>query len=345
MTGAPPLFGVLALGLLVAMTAVTAGTVRIALGYLRRRAILDRPNERSSHVRPTPRGGGIGVVPPILLVLAALIAAGWLPVAMIWPLAAAAALMVVSFLDDLHNLPAGPRLVAHTLAAAIALAGLPPEPIALPDGPVWFWIDRAGALIALIWFLNLYNFMDGIDGISGVETASLGLGIALVAAVVGLPATAPVGWIGLVLAGGALGFLFWNWHPAKLFLGDVGSVPLGLLSGVALFALAQAGALAAAIILPMVYAVDATGTLLRRARRGERVWQAHRTHAYQRAVQAGLSHADVSRRIAGWNAVLILVALATIGQPAWIQALQGATALLATGAFLAHLARGGRLRL
>jgi len=280
-----------------------------------------------------------------LLTLVVLVALGWLPPAMLWPLAAAAGLMVISFVDDIRTLPAGPRLIAHALAAAIARAGLPPDPIALPDGPVWFWIDRAGALVALIWFLNLYNFMDGIDGITGVETASLGLGLAVVTGLTGMAMAAPVGWTGLVLAGAALGFLFWNWHPAKLFLGDVGSVPLGLLTGVALFGLAQAGALAAALILPLVYAVDATATLLVRARRGEKVWQAHRTHAYQRAVQAGLSHAAVSRRIAGWNVILLLVALTTLGQPAWLQALQVAAALLATGAFLAHLARGGRLAL
>jgi UDP-N-acetylmuramyl pentapeptide phosphotransferase/UDP-N-acetylglucosamine-1-phosphate transferase len=164
-----------------------------------------------------------------------------------------------------------------------------------------------------LWFVNLYNFMDGIDGITGIETASLGVGIALVAALSGVPsALAP---LGLACAAAGLGFLVWNWHPARIFLGDSGSVPLGLLLGGLLVQLAVAGQLAAALILPAYYLADATITLGKRAARGEKVWQAHRQHFYQRAVQGGKRHDQVVKAIAAGNLLLVGCAvLATMGQ-------------------------------
>jgi len=122
--------------------------------------------------------------------------------------------------------------------------------------------DHLFAALAWIWFINLYNFMDGIDGITGVETATIGLGLTLVSLVAGL--AAPVAGLGMAMAGAACGFLLWNWTPAKLFLGDVGSVPLGFLAGFLLLYLASEGHLAPAIILPLYYLFDAMATLLRR---------------------------------------------------------------------------------
>jgi UDP-N-acetylmuramyl pentapeptide phosphotransferase/UDP-N-acetylglucosamine-1-phosphate transferase len=153
-----------------------------------------------------------------------------------------------------------------------------------------------------VWFANLFNFMDGIDGIAGGEATAVGIGIALVAGTGGaFELIAP----SVAVAAAALGFLVWNWHPARIFMGDVGSVPLGYLLGYLLLALAARGEWAAAVILPLYFLADATLTLLRRLARGERVWQAHREHFYQRAVQRGLRHDAVVLRVVAADLVLI----------------------------------------
>ena len=217
-------------------------------------------------------------------------------------------------------------------------------------GPVFqgllpLWLDRLLAALAWLWFVNLFNFMDGIDGIAGVESASLGVGLALVFLLSGL--ILPAG-LALLATAAALGFLLVNWHPARIFLGDVGSVPLGFLLGWLLLLAAAEGAWAAALILPGVYWADATVTLLRRACRGERVWRAHREHFYQRAVQRGLRHDQVARRIALANAGLVLLALVSVLPSALPAAaslpalpwLALAAALLLVALLLRRLARG-----
>jgi UDP-N-acetylmuramyl pentapeptide phosphotransferase/UDP-N-acetylglucosamine-1-phosphate transferase len=209
------------------------------LGWLRRQAILDRPNARSSHSVPVPRGGGIGLIGAVLPALAILWLtkdpAGWST----WGLVAAVLLLAaISWLDDRRNLRALPRLLAHLLAALIAMLALPGDAL-IAQGLVPLWADRLFGLLALVYFVNTFNFMDGIDGISGIEALSVGLGAALVA---GLNGTAVAPEEGLILMAAALGWLAWNWHPARLFLGDVGSVPLGFLIGWLLLRLAADGA-------------------------------------------------------------------------------------------------------
>ncbi|MBL6948997.1 MAG: hypothetical protein ISR51_10020, partial [Rhodospirillales bacterium] len=181
----------------------------------------------------------------------------------------------------------------------------------LPGG----W-DIVAAGLIWVWFINLFNFMDGIDGIAGVETAAIGIGIALVASVAGLSSL--YGLFGIAAAAAALGFLWWNWHPAKIFLGDVGSVPLGFLLGWLLLELAASGQWAAALILPLYYLGDATITLVRRGLAGKKVWQAHREHFYQQAISRGLSHAAVVRHVLLAN--LALVALAVAAAAGWTSA-------------------------
>jgi len=300
-----------------------------ALGYLKRRRLLDHPNERSSHTSPTPRGGGLGMVPAVLLVWAALPGNAWAGIA------GALVLMLASWIDDRRNLPPLPRLVAHAAVVGGAL-------FALPDGLVFggrlpLWADHALAGLGWLWFVNLFNFMDGIDGISGVETASLGVGIAVVAALAGASGLVPPA---AALAGAAVGFLVWNWHPAKVFLGDVGSVPLGFLLGGLLIRLALAGQLAAALILPLYHVADATITIGRRALKGEKVWQPHRQHFYQRAVQGGRRHDQVALAVLAGNLALIAAAaVAAGGRPAegWLMAVVAVALLLG---LLARWAKG-----
>lgn len=299
---------------------------RVLIGALTRRSVLDRPNERSSHTTPVPRGGGLAVVAAIAIGWAWLIAAEpstadpgaadlaagrWLVA-----LAAALSLAALSFVDDLRSLGAGVRLGAQALAVVVGLWALDGRGALSAFAPAWIDLPLTG--LGWLWFVNLYNFMDGIDGITGTETASIGIGLAGLA----ILGTAPAAVLGpaLVLAAAAAGFLVWNWHPARIFLGDVGSVPLGYLLGFLLVLVAgnaedvpggdavAGGGLAAALVLPLVYLVDATLTLGRRLARGENPAQAHREHVYQRAVIAGASHSAVCLRIAAANLILVAVA-------------------------------------
>ena len=274
------------------IAAITAcGLSLWAVGAVIRRLTLDLPNERSSHTIPTPRGGGLGMIPAILV--------SWLLFAPDFPaalLGGAFLLMAGSWIDDRRGLSPLVRLVGQMAMALWVIASLP-----LP------WWLLVPLLLAYVWFINLYNFMDGIDGITGVETACLGLGVALVSPDLAIP--------GAILAGASVGFLVWNWHPAKVFLGDSGSVPLGLLTGGLLIKLALAGQWAAALILPAYYAADATITLTRRLLNGEKVWQAHRKHFYQRANRGGAGPRLVSGSILAGNLALIACAyLTTQGQ-------------------------------
>ena len=326
-----PMLWIGAAGAVVTFLASLLAT-RLVLVPLSRRAILDHPNPRSSHAVPTPRGGGLALIAVLLPAwgLVALLAPGGSPKAL-WPLGAALVLAAVSWRDDLAGLPALPRILAHIAAVAVGLLALAGE------GPIFqgllpLPLDRAAAGLMWLWFLNLFNFMDGIDGIAGGETAALGVGAASVA---WLAALAPsVALYGLTAAAAALGFLWWNWHPARIFLGDVGSVPLGYLLAWLLLDLASHGAWAAALILPLYYMADASLTLLVRLLRGERVWRAHREHFYQQAAQGGLSHAQVVGAILLADAALVALALWSTAVPAALPLLLSALAVALLLAFL-----------
>jgi UDP-N-acetylmuramyl pentapeptide phosphotransferase/UDP-N-acetylglucosamine-1-phosphate transferase len=202
------------------------------------------------------------------------------------------------------------------------------------QGLLPLWLDATIAAIGWIWFVNLFNFMDGIDGISSVEAIGIGSGIALIGFLT-MEAQTAMPWHGLVIAAAAAGFLVWNWHPARIFLGDIGSIPLGYLLGWLLLSLAAAGDLQAAIILPLYYLVDATLTLLRRLQQGEKIWQAHREHYYQKAVQNGRSHSQVSRAVGVTN--IALIGLAALSTNTAMQGLWSWLAVLAAGALVTIL--------
>ncbi len=166
------------------------------------------------------------------------------------------------------------------------------------------WFDIVVTALVWLWFINLFNFMDGIDGLAGSEAAAVGIGLVLFA-VVGTGRDPGLAALAAAIAAAAIGFLVWNWAPARIFLGDVGSVPLGYLLGFLLLGVAADGHWKIALILPLYFLADATITLCRRLLRGEPVWRPHRQHFYQRAVQRGLSHAAVVRRVNAANLLLI----------------------------------------
>ncbi|MBK3732958.1 glycosyl transferase [Azospirillum brasilense] len=315
------------------------------LAYLRRKAILDHPNDRSSHSIPTPRGGGWGVMLTLLPAWTLIAMTADHPLRALPILAGTVALMAVSWMDDRRGLGPAPRFLAQIAAVVAGLAALPGG--TLPGGPLPgdglvfqgllpFWADRLVAAVGWLWFVNLFNFMDGIDGLAGGEAASIGAGLALVATLAALdPALA---LYGLAAAGAALGFLVWNWHPAKLFMGDVGSVPLGFTLGWLLLALAASGLWVAALLIPAYFLADATVTLLRRLAEGKKVWQAHREHFYQKATQRGRSHAQVVRLVLTLNVALLLLAVASLAL-GWVVLPAGAAAVVLLLALLARPVR------
>ena len=318
-----------------AVLLATLGLTPLILAWLERRAILDRPVERSAHSLPTPRGGGLALMPVLLVAWLGVAALGRAPDGAYGVAMAAGGLALVSWRDDLRGLPAGLRLLAHVVAVLVGLGFLPPTVF---QGLLPPWLDRAAAMLLWVWFVNLFNFMDGIDGITGIETVALGIGMPLVAARAGL-ADDGSAVLALSAAAGALAFLRWNWHKARLFLGDVGSVPLGYLLGFLLLHLAARGLWAPALILPLYYLGDASLTLLQRLLRGERFWEAHRRHFYQRALGADGDHAAVAWLVLIGDALLIALALIAVTRPV----LALAAALLAVAGLLALMQRRARL--
>ncbi len=300
-------------GLYILIVAIFAGVsswllVGLTRTALLRRQLLDHPNERSSHTQATPRGAGLGLL--------AILLPAWLLLAFVAPpqsgggeiarwLVPACALMLtaVSFLDDLRGLSQLIRLLFQAVAVVAAVQFLPAPISQGLLGPV---LDTGLAVFVWLWFINLFNFMDGIDGIAGVESIGIGIGIYAIGAVF-MPIAASYGQ-GLTIAAAMAGFLVWNWHPARIFLGDVGSIPLGFLLGWLLLDLAASGQWQAALILPLYYLADASLTLLRRLLRGAVFWQAHREHCYQVAVQRGRSHSTVAGAIALANVMLVVLA-------------------------------------
>jgi UDP-N-acetylmuramyl pentapeptide phosphotransferase/UDP-N-acetylglucosamine-1-phosphate transferase len=270
---------------------------------LRRRDMLDYPNERSSHFDPTPRGGGIAVTISILLAWIALHKVGLVASSFVSITLGTSLLALVSWIDDLRGLSPGMRLVAQGAAVTIGILVLPSTRSALEAwlGSTLFFV---AAGLVWVWWINLFNFMDGIDGLAVSEAAAICSGL-LLFALVGDGADPAAALLAAGIIGAAIGFLVWNWSPARIFLGDVGSVPLGYLSGFLLLDLASRGRWKIALILPLYFLADATITLLRRLLAGERVWEPHRQHFYQQAVRNGLPHSAVVKRVIAANLLLI----------------------------------------
>jgi UDP-N-acetylmuramyl pentapeptide phosphotransferase/UDP-N-acetylglucosamine-1-phosphate transferase len=282
---------------------------------------LEPPSDRGMHRVPVPSGAGAAIVAAALVLWPICQAPDASPNAVL--LATLAALAVISWLDDRHGLSPALRLAIHTTAVVMLLASLAPDQRVLPALPLA--VERALMGLAWLWFINLFNFMDGIDGLAGAEGVAVAAGYALVVAVAGLDA--PLESLALIVAAATAGYLFWNWHPAKVFMGDTGSIALGFLLGWLMIDLAWRGLWAAAMILPLYFVADATLTLLKRLARGEKPWQPHRQHAYQRAVLGGTRPSAVVLRTAIANAALIALALVSLSYP--FPALAGAAAVVA----------------
>ncbi|WP_135081449.1 glycosyltransferase family 4 protein [Terasakiella sp. SH-1] len=283
----------------------------VVLKYLHKKAILDHPNERSSHSTPTPRGGGIAIVAIALSAMAIVATIFKNNELILWPVIFSTLLLAsLSWVDDLRSLGPGIRFLTQTCAVGLTLFFMPAPEFGYLGGFLPIAIEKILLGLAWVWFINLFNFMDGIDGISGVEIITITLGVVIVSTLYTL--SPQLQFISLALGGASLGFLKWNWHKAKIFMGDVGSIPIGYLLGWMLIHLAGEGFVFVALILPLYHLSDATITLLKRAFRKEKIWQAHREHFYQQATQAGIAHNRVVLSITALNIALLGLALYSI---------------------------------
>jgi UDP-N-acetylmuramyl pentapeptide phosphotransferase/UDP-N-acetylglucosamine-1-phosphate transferase len=303
---------------------------------------LARPNARSSHREPTPQGGGTAVI-------AATLAAAWLGVAVLGATALGApgellalttavlALAAAGAVDDIRPLSVAFRLALQCATVGLVLASIPADWRVVPALP--WWIERAGLLLGGVWFVNLTNFMDGIDWMTVAETVPI-TGAIILLGLLGVVPALPL-TVAVALFGAIIGFAPFNKPVARLFLGDVGSLPIGLLLAWLLFHVAVNGHLVAALVLPLYYVADTALTLLRRARAREPIWQAHRSHYYQRATDRGLSVNAIVLRVFLVNIGLGALALITVVYPnGGVSAVALAAGVALVGVLLASFARG-----
>lgn len=303
----------IALVLAVGIFAVTA----LSVGWVRRYALtslLDHPNERSSHQRATPRGGGLAIAIVFHCVVALL---WWLGIVVsdvaIALLGGGVMLAIVGWVDDHGHVPAAVRALVHLLAASWAvywLGGISQISMGDFDLPLPT-IGSLLSVIGVVWLINLYNFMDGIDGIAGGQGVAAALMGGLLLWLGGNQGLAMLAW---TLAAACAGFLVWNWPPARIFMGDVGSGLTGFIFAVLALASEKSGAvpLLSWLLLLLVFVGDATLTLLKRLIQGEKWYTAHRSHAYQRLIQRGFSHKGITLGVLGFN-LLVLWPLALWG--------------------------------
>lgn len=309
----------------IAAAAVLSYLIIWAIRPLLLRYALATPNARSSHRLPTPQGAGIAVIAATITV--SVVVGAWSQLADTTSLTilfgATLFMAAVGLADDLRAVPILPRLLLQALAAAAVVLTTPDSLRIVSSCPLW--IERGLLLLVLTWFVNLVNFMDGLDLMTAAEVVPVTATLVLLAGIGSI--APPVAIVAAALCGAMVGFVPFNRPVAKVFLGDVGSLPIGLLLGWSFLQLAYEQHLVAALLLPLYYLTDATVTLLRRIVRREAFWKAHRSHFYQRATDNGFTALEVVSRIFMVNIGLATLAVATTMSPA----LSIKLSLLATG--------------
>jgi UDP-N-acetylmuramyl pentapeptide phosphotransferase/UDP-N-acetylglucosamine-1-phosphate transferase len=302
----------IALVALVVAALLSAAIIVVTRPLLQRHA-LARPTARSSHRIPTPQGAGIAVIAATLIVaFAVMIGTGATELNI--PLAVFGATLfiaIVGFADDIKSIEVLPRLLLQGVAVAAIIFTTPDNLRLVPACP--FWIERALLLLAGLWFVNLVNFMDGLDWMTTAEIVPVTATLLMLGARGELPLPATLA--AAALCGAMLGFAPFNRPVAKVFLGDVGSLPIGLLLGWCLLELAWHQQFVAALLLPLYYLLDATVTLLRRIGRGEPFWAAHRSHFYQRATDNGFTVWRIVGEVFALNIALAALAIGSVAAP------------------------------
>jgi UDP-N-acetylmuramyl pentapeptide phosphotransferase/UDP-N-acetylglucosamine-1-phosphate transferase len=299
----------------VVLAALFSACMIWAIRPLLARYALAKLNPRSSHHVPTPQGAGIAVIAATLVIAGAVIACSGtvdlrIPVAVF---VATLFIAAVGFADDIKPIPVIPRLALQALAVGAVLFAAPGDLRIIPACPLW--IERGLLLLAGLWFVNLVNFMDGLDWMTVAEVVPITLALVLLGSLGELSPSATI--VAASLGGAMVGFAPFNRPVAKVFLGDVGSLPIGLLLGWCLLELIHRQHLAAALLLPLYYLADATVTLSRRAAGREPVWSAHRSHFYQRATDNGFTVLRVVSEIFVLNIGLAALAIASALSRSW----------------------------
>ena len=309
---------------MLAAAALSAVATWFAIGYARRRRLIDEPGIRRSHSEPTPRGGGIGMVIAALVcaclpALARPVSSRFAAPALIGAIAIVAA---VGWLDDHRGLPARWRLAAHCLAAIVFLLPVILPLVLVPAavemrfsvGAPLVWASLLAVVIAIVWFINLHNFMDGIDGLLAAQAIFVFAALALLCSFASEPHAGQIA----VFAAAVVGFLPFNFPRARIFMGDVGSGTLGLLIAIAVLWQMSAPriAIASGILLCSAFVTDATCTLVSRILRGRRWYSAHREHLYQWLARSGFRHSGVVAIYMAWNLVVVVPVVAWINRTA-----------------------------
>ena len=328
---------------IISFAAIVCALLIVVSYPLLKRYALSRPNARSSHRTPTPQGGGIAVIAATVAAvgLAPTVGALGAPFdSQLLKIIVAALLMVcLGAIDDIRPLPVVPRLLLQTIVVAGVIYTAPDALRVVPALP--WWLERLLLLIGGLWFVNLVNFMDGIDWMTVVEVIPITATLAALGFLGALPSDAVV--LALALGGAMIGFAYFNRPTARVFLGDVGSLPIGLIVGFLLLLTAGGGHLVAAVLAPLYYLADATITLFRRIARAEPFWEAHRSHFYQRATDKGFSTMGVVARVFAVNVGLGVLATLTVIVPGRMSAFAAlAAGAVLVGWLLGAFARGCR---
>jgi UDP-N-acetylmuramyl pentapeptide phosphotransferase/UDP-N-acetylglucosamine-1-phosphate transferase len=326
----------------VIFAALISALLIVALYPWLERYALAKPNARSSHRTPTPQGAGIAVIAATLGaagVALAIFSPGALPDLNLPKVVAAVLIMTcLGAIDDIRPLPAGLRLILQAVVVAGVIFILPNQLRVVPLLP--WWIERLLLLIGGLWFVNLVNFMDGIDWMTAAEVIPVTATLTALGIAGALPSYATV--LALALGGAMIGFAYFNRPTAKVFLGDVGSLPIGLILGWLLLLVAGGGHLVAAVVMPLYYLADATITLFRRLLRREPFWEAHRSHFYQRATDKGFTTMAVVARVFVVNIGLGILAFISVIVPDRLSEIAALTAAAILVAWLLAAFERGR---
>ena len=295
------------------VAALLSAVIIQAIRPLLLRYALARPNARSSHRVPTPQGAGVAVIGATLLAACAVMICtdtGELKTS-VTVFAATLFIAIVGIADDIKSIEVMPRLLLQAIAVAAIIFTATGDLRIVPACPLW--LERAVLVLAGLWFVNVVNFMDGLDWMTVAEIVPVTSAMMMLGALGELPASTTL--VAAALCGAMLGFAPFNRPVAKVFLGDVGSLPIGLLLGWCLLQLAWHQQFAAALLLPLYYLLDATVTLLRRIVRGEPFWAAHRSHFYQRATDNGFTVWRVIGEVFALNVALAALAIGSVAAP------------------------------
>jgi UDP-N-acetylmuramyl pentapeptide phosphotransferase/UDP-N-acetylglucosamine-1-phosphate transferase len=302
--------GWLMLRVAVAAAVISAIVIKLIRPQLLKHA-LAKPTARSSHQIPTPQGAGLAVIAATVLAAGAVLFGTWDELATLVLFGAALFMAALGFADDIKPVPVLPRLLLQAIAVGAVVLASPSDLRLAPSIP--FWIERGLLVLAGLWFVNLVNFMDGLDWMTVAEVVPITAALPLLGLFDEFPPMPAI--VAAALCGAMIGFAPFNRPVASIFLGDVGSLPIGLLLGWCLLQLAWHHHLAAALLLPLYYLADATVTLIRRVMRREPFWIAHRSHFYQRATDNGFTVMQVVSEVLTLNLALAALAAFSIKAP------------------------------